>query len=54
MWRLETLKEITVLDVLDKTAAAKLVAKWGIDYFQLAKQDGTWKIVHVLWQSHPL
>ena len=48
-----TPKEIEVLDVLDKTAVAKLVAKWGIDYFQLEKIDGTWMIRHVLWQSHP-
>jgi hypothetical protein len=45
--------EIEVLDVLDVTAAAKLSAKWGIDYMHLEKQDGTWKIVQVLWQSHP-
>lgn len=46
-------KEITVLDVLDQTASAKLVAAWGIDYFHLAKYDGKWKIINVLWQSHP-
>ncbi len=44
-------KEIVVLDILDKTAAAKLTASWGVDYFHLAKYDGRWKIVHVLWQS---
>ena len=48
-----TPKEIEVMDVLDKTAVAKLTAKWGIDYFQLEKIDGTWMIRHVLWQSHP-
>lgn len=46
-------KEIIILDQLDKTASAKLVAYWGIDYFHLAKEDGNWKIVNVLWQSHP-
>ena len=44
-------KEITVFEVLDKTATAKLVAEWGIDYFHLAKLDGKWMIVNVLWQS---
>jgi Putative lumazine-binding len=39
--------------VLDKTAAAKIVAFWGIDYMQLAKYDGQWKIVNILWQAHP-
>ncbi len=46
-------KEIVVLDHLDKTASAKLVAAWGIDYFHLAKVDDTWKIFNVIWQSHP-
>lgn len=48
-----TVKEVVVLDVLDKTAVAKLTAQWGIDYFQLEKIDGKWMIRHVLWQSHP-
>lgn len=46
-------KEITLLDVLDQTATAKLVAEWGIDYMHLAKFDGKWMIVNVLWQSPP-
>lgn len=46
-------KEVVVLDVLDKTASAKLVASWGIDYMHLAKYDGEWKIVNVLWQAPP-
>ncbi len=44
-------KKVEILDVLNKTAAAKLTAAWGVDYFHLAKYDGKWKIVHVLWQS---
>ncbi len=46
-------KEITVYDVLDQTATAKLVAEWGIDYMHLAKFDGKWMIVNIIWQSHP-
>jgi hypothetical protein len=46
-------KEVTVLDVLDQTATVKLVAEWGIDYMHLAKFDGKWMIVNVLWQSPP-
>ena len=46
-------KEITIYDVLDQTATAKLVAQWGIDYFHLAKYNGKWMIVNVLWQSPP-
>lgn len=48
-----SIKEIVVLDVLDKTAAVKIAANWGIDYMQLAKYDGQWKIVNILWQAHP-
>jgi hypothetical protein len=48
-----SIKEVTVLDVLDQTAMAKVTANWGIDYMLLGKFDGNWKIVQILWQSHP-
>lgn len=44
-------KRIDVLDVLDQTASAKLVADWGVDYFHLARIDGRWQIMNVLWQT---
>lgn len=46
-------KEITVFEVLDQMATAKLVAEWGIDYFHLAKFDGKWMIINIVWQSPP-
>ena len=46
-------KEVEILDLLDKTASVKLTAHWGIDYMHLAKYDGKWMIVNVLWQSPP-
>lgn len=46
-------KEIEIYEVLDQTATVKLTADWGIDYMHLAKIDGKWMIVNVLWQSHP-
>jgi hypothetical protein len=46
-------KHIEIFDVLDQTASAKLTAQWGIDYFHLAKYEGVWKIVNVLWQAPP-
>jgi hypothetical protein len=46
-------KEIRILDLLDQTASAKLIAHWGVDYFHLAKYDGRWMIVNVLWQTPP-
>jgi hypothetical protein len=46
-------KEIHIMEVLEKVAVVKLVADWGVDYMHLAKEEGTWKIAHVIWQSHP-
>jgi hypothetical protein len=46
-------KKIEIFDVQDQTALAKLTAVWGTDYFQLAKYDGKWMIVNIVWQSHP-
>jgi hypothetical protein len=46
-------KDIELLDVQDQTAAAKLTAWWGTDYLLLAKYEGRWMIVQVLWQSPP-
>jgi hypothetical protein len=46
-------KDVNVLDVLDQTAAVKVTAWWGSDYLHMARYDGAWKIIHVLWQSPP-
>ena len=46
-------REVTVGEVNDQTATAKVVAWWGIDYLQLARYDGKWMIVNVMWQSPP-
>ena len=46
-------KRVELLDVLDQTAVAKVYAWWGTDYLTMAKYDGEWKIVQVLWQSSP-
>ena len=46
-------KEVVVFDISDQTASAKLTAVWGIDYIHLAKYDGRWKFVNVLWQTPP-
>ncbi|UHO38870.1 nuclear transport factor 2 family protein [Chryseobacterium capnotolerans] len=45
-------KEIKLLDISDKTASVKLIADEWIDYMHLAKLNGSWKIVNVLWQYH--
>lgn len=46
-------KRVELLDVLDQTAAAKVYAWWGSDYLLMARYEGEWKIVQVLWQSDP-
>lgn len=47
----DAVKKIEIFDVQDQTASAKLTAHWGTDYFQLAKFDGKWMIVNILWQG---
>lgn len=46
-------KEVRILDLLNQTASAKVTARWGVDYMHLAKYDGRWMIVNILWQSPP-
>jgi hypothetical protein len=46
-------KEVVIYDVSDQTATVKLTAIWGIDYMHLAKYEGKWKILNVLWQTPP-
>ncbi len=46
-------KVVKILDLADQIASAKLTALWGIDYLHLAKYDGRWMIVNVMWQTPP-
>ena len=46
-------KEVIVFDVLNQTASAKVTAMWGVDYMHLAKHDGRWKILNIVWQEPP-
>ena len=48
-----SIKEVTVGEVSDQTATATVRASWGIDYMQLARIDGHWKILNIVWQTHP-
>ena len=45
--------KIAILDLMDKTAAVKVEAFWGIDYMHLIKERDAWKIRQVVWQSAP-
>lgn len=46
-------KKVEIFEVSDQTASAKVTAVWGIDYLHLAKYEGKWKIINILWQSPP-
>lgn len=43
-------KEITILDIYDKTASVKLEADDWIDYMHIVKLNDKWQLVNVLWQ----
>ncbi|MEE2940117.1 MAG: nuclear transport factor 2 family protein [Planctomycetota bacterium] len=45
--------KVEILELADKMAAGKITAFWGIDYVHLVKEDGAWRIRHVIWQSEP-
>ena len=46
----EQQKEVTILDVHGKMASVKLEAKGWVDYMHLAKFNGEWVIVNILWE----
>ncbi|MBC8098932.1 MAG: nuclear transport factor 2 family protein [Armatimonadetes bacterium] len=48
-----TWKNITVYDIQDGIATARLRAWWGVDYLHLIKYEAGWQIVDVVWQAVP-
>jgi hypothetical protein len=46
-------KEVTILDQFENAASVKIVANDWIDYLHIAKFDGRWVIVNVLWEMKP-
>lgn len=47
------LKEVTILDRYENAASVKIVASDWIDYLHLARFNGRWVIVNVLWELKP-
>ena len=47
------MKEITILDRFNNAAIVKVVASDWIDYLSVAKFNGEWKIINVLWELKP-
>jgi hypothetical protein len=46
-------KDVTILDVFENAASVKIVASDWIDYLHIAKFNGRWVIVNVLWELKP-
>ncbi|MEW6206898.1 MAG: nuclear transport factor 2 family protein [Acidobacteriota bacterium] len=46
-------KDVTILDVFEGAASVKVVATGWIDYLHMAKWNGRWIIVNVLWELKP-
>ncbi|MEP7075927.1 MAG: nuclear transport factor 2 family protein [Acidobacteriota bacterium] len=46
-------KDVTILDVFNNAASVKIVASDWIDYLHIAKFNGRWLIVNVLWELKP-
>jgi len=46
-------KDVTILDSFENAACVKVVASDWVDYLQVAKFNGRWVIVNVLWELKP-
>ena len=46
-------KDVTIFDIYQSAASAKINASGWVDYLHLAKWNGRWVIVNVLWELHP-
>ena len=49
----EQQKDVTILDVFGGAATVKLEMRDWIDYMHIAKVNGKWAIVNVLWEMKP-
>ncbi len=49
----EQQKDVTILDVFGGTATVKLEMRDWIDYMHIARFNGRWVIVNVLWELKP-
>ena len=46
-------KDVTILDRYNNVAIVKIVAADWVDFLQMAKFNGEWKIINVLWELKP-
>ena len=45
--------DVSILDIYRGAASAKVIAKDWVDYLHLARWNGKWQIVNVLWELKP-
>ena len=48
----ERISEVAILDIEGDVATVKLTMRSWIDYMHLAKMNGKWQIVNVLWRTN--
>jgi len=46
-------KDVSILDIYQNAASVKAVMAGWIDYMHMAKWNGEWRIVNVLWEYKP-
>lgn len=46
-------KDVRILDIFRNTASVRVDASTWIDYMHIAKWNGRWVIVNVLWELRP-
>lgn len=49
----EWVDDVKILDVFENVASVRVDAAQWIDYLHLARWNGEWKIVNVLWEMKP-
>ena len=49
----QQIKDVRILDIFGNSASARAEMSGWIDYMHLAKWNGEWKIVNVLWELKP-
>ena len=49
----EQQKDVTILDITGGAATVKLEMRDWVDYMHIAKSNGKWLIVNVLWEMKP-
>jgi hypothetical protein len=46
-------KDVTILDRFENAASVKIIASDWVDYLHVARYNGAWVIVNVLWELKP-